>query len=445
MAPVPCTSNSDCPEPTGVCDQVKAVCVECLELSDCGHMQGTVCDQGHCNCPHEATWCGPNDCVDTETSPDDCGQCGFTCFGACAAGVCVDPWVPVSTDDAPTPRARHVAQWTGTHMVVWGGMSSTSASATLRDGGIYDPSTREWVPTSLVGAPSPRQRAASVWAEDRLIVWGGLDGSTYLADGGIFDPATNTWEPMSVVGAPVGRIHHTAVWTGTEMIVFGGQDDASVQLNSGGRYNLSTDAWTATASMASPGETRRRHTAIWDGSNMVVYGGFGDVGTNLGVYMPAVGAPGGRTYDPVANAWGDATTLGEPSPRSRHSAVHDGIRMLLFGGYNGTTSLGQGFKLDSGTWAAFTGTAPSARRDHTAVWLGDAGVMVVWGGVDDAAGVTGTGGVYAVASNSWTKPTPLALEERQDHSAVSTGSTMIVWGGFDAVNTALGDGGVYTP
>ena len=62
------------------------------------------------------------------------------------------------------------------------------------------------------------------------------------------DPCTDdTSTPTSVTNAPEGRENHTAVWTGAEMIVWGG-DNSGVYLNIGGRYNPSTDSWTATSS-----------------------------------------------------------------------------------------------------------------------------------------------------------------------------------------------------
>ncbi len=58
----------------------------------------------------------------------------------------------------------------------------------------------------------------------------------------------DTWTPTSTPNAPAGRRSHTAVWTGSEMIVWGGYfyDGSLHWLNTGGRYNPSTDSWTAT-------------------------------------------------------------------------------------------------------------------------------------------------------------------------------------------------------
>ena len=84
----------------------------------------------------------------------------------------------------------------------------------------------------------------------------------------------DTWTPTTLTNAPAARCAHTAVWTGSEMIVWGG--DGVTFLNTGGRYNPSTDSWTATSTTNAP--VPERHTAVWTGSEMIVWGG-NDVST----------------------------------------------------------------------------------------------------------------------------------------------------------------------
>src|SRR5437867_7604505 len=55
----------------------------------------------------------------------------------------------------------------------------------------------------------------------------------------------DTWTPTSTTNAPAGRYEHTAVWTGSEMIVWGGLNgSASCR---GGRYSPGTCSRTATS------------------------------------------------------------------------------------------------------------------------------------------------------------------------------------------------------
>ncbi len=56
-----------------------------------------------------------------------------------------------------------------------------------------------------------------------MIIWGGYNGG-YLNDGGRYILAANSWTALNPTGAPSPRDYHTAVWTGSEMIVWGGRN-----------------------------------------------------------------------------------------------------------------------------------------------------------------------------------------------------------------------------
>ena len=62
------------------------------------------------------------------------------------------------------------------------------------------------------------------------------------------------------------------MWTGNEMIIWGGSDADGSALNTGGRYNPSSDSWTATSTTGAP-DGRDYHTAFWTGSEMIIWGG----------------------------------------------------------------------------------------------------------------------------------------------------------------------------
>ena len=104
-----------------------------------------------------------------------------------------------------------------------------------------------------------------------MIVWGGLTCISDLNTGGRYNPSTDSWTATSTTNAPAGRCLHTAVWTGSEMIVWGGHGRRPAYFNTGGRYNPSTDSWTATSTTDAPA-ARYCHTAVWTGSEMIVWG-----------------------------------------------------------------------------------------------------------------------------------------------------------------------------
>jgi hypothetical protein len=127
-----------------------------------------------------------------------------------------------------------------------------------------------------------------------MIVWGGQGSLGYLADGGLYDPSADTWAATSTgANVPTARYLQTAVWTGTEMIVWGGEALLREALNTGGRYDPNSDSWAATSTGANLPTQRDLHTASWTGTEMVVWGGYGD---------DRCLDSGGR-YDPSTDAW----------------------------------------------------------------------------------------------------------------------------------------------
>src|SRR2546421_140690 len=102
-----------------------------------------------------------------------------------------------------------------------------------------------------------------------MIVWGGGSGVA-LNTGGRYIPSTNSWTATSTANAPSARAGHTAVWTGSNMIVWGGGSG----LNTGGRYYPDIDLWVATSITNAP-PSQFAYTAVWTGSEMIVWGGDG--------------------------------------------------------------------------------------------------------------------------------------------------------------------------
>ncbi|HKP02318.1 MAG TPA: hypothetical protein VJU77_03065 [Chthoniobacterales bacterium] len=285
-----------------------------------------------------------------------------------------------------------------------------------------------WSATTTTGAPSPRFSHTAVWTGNEMIVWGGLvsAGPVFTNTGGKYNPVTDSWTATSTANAPSARGGHTAVWTGTEMIIWGGPTGAIP----GGRYNPSTNTWTATSLTNAPA-SRDGHTAIWTGSEMIVWGGF---------------ATGGAKYNPSTDTWTPTSTVNAPTDRHDHIAVWTGTEMIIWGGSTGggaPAGAGAKYNPSTDTWTLMsTVNAPADRTAQTGVWTGSE--MIVWGGsLPDS-----TGGRYNPMTDSWT-PTSItnAPAPRYGHSAVWTGLEMIVWGGAPSSGSGclFTDGGRYNP
>jgi N-acetylneuraminic acid mutarotase len=337
----------------------------------------------------------------------------------------------------PLARGYHTAVWTGTKMLVWGG--NNSSTGFLNDGGIFDPSANTWATIPTNSAPSRRFAHTAVWTGSDMLVWGGTtNGSplSYFNSGGRFNLQSNAWTATTTTGAPTGRYSHTAVWTGDLMLIWGGLTSSGYS-SSGAAYLPPSDSWLPLSTAS--GFPRAFHTAVWSGASMVSWGGYYSGGwLRYGVQ-----------YYPSNNSWGNfSTTITTPSARQDHTAIWTGTEMIVWGGRGSGGRLGDGGRYNpfSDTWSSMAGVAaPSARSGHTAVWTGTE--MIIWGGRGDASGsYVHTGGRYNPTSNIWTATsTDGAPSPRSIHTAVWTGSEMLVWGGFSTDTGYVNDGGRYDP
>ncbi|MEJ5167514.1 MAG: kelch repeat-containing protein, partial [Thermoanaerobaculia bacterium] len=188
-----------------------------------------------------------------------------------------------------------------------------------------------------------------------MIIWG---GGSYLNTGGRYNPTTNTWQPTSTgTNCPSGRTRHTAVWTEQVMIIWGGYNGSSY-LNTGGRYNPTMNTWQTTTTFPAP-VGRSDHTAVWTGQEMIIWGG-----TSGGIIYLNTGGK----YNPTTDVW-QVTSTGTncPSERVYHTAVWTGQEMIVWGGYyySGDQYLNTGgrYNPSNNSWLTIsTGTnCPSGR------------------------------------------------------------------------------------
>jgi len=245
------------------------------------------------------------------------------------------------------------------------------------------------------------------------------------------------------------------------MIVFGGGleftspcandvwvlDHASGIEASGGLIGPATPEWIQLETSDSRPAPRVRHAAVYDpGSNtMIVFGGNDCFSTNYGdvwVLSNANGLGGMPTWtqlDPTGPS---------PGPRENLPAVYDAgsNRLIFFGGVNRVNfddvwvlTNANGF---GGTpaWIQLSpsGTPPSARNSHSAVYDPTNNRMTIFGGGEDSGMILGDVWVLSDANGYgaplWTPlgPFPFFPERRSAHTAVYETSTneMIVFGGY---------------
>jgi len=278
-----------------------------------------------------------------------------------------------------------------------------------------------WDGASLRQVPQAAAGHVAVWTGSLMLVHGGSLGE----EGMRYDPLIDSWTPMATTGSPFAGIavtpfeterERTAVWTGTEMIVWGNTTGDTTSPR-GGRYDPLADTWTPVSTVAAP-IPRRYHTAVWTGTKMLIWGGQA---------MNATRMPRGAIYDPASNTWQAIPVAGQPTWRWHHGAVWTGTHMLVWGGTSGSTLLGDGGRYDPFTnaWSSLPPGGPSPRVAFSTVWTGEE--MVVWGGSAGLFNLLADGGRYDPAANTWI-PMASAPDALDGHSAVWTGEEMIAWG-----------------
>ncbi len=285
-----------------------------------------------------------------------------------------DAWRPISSAGAPPAHARPMFAFTGTELLVWGGEGVFVGGFTDASGGRYDPATDTWRPMSRAGAPTPRAGAAVAWTGSELVIVGGL-GCIYqqscpwgyvLGDVGQYSPSEDRWTAGSG-GAPAS--YPASAWTGGQLLLFG---------SNGVGGPTSSLSWDPVAlrgtSLASAGMPAAPYQAsgAFSGTEFLVWGGQGASGE----------ATARAAYAPETRTWRALSAVNEPPGGRQPAAAWTGTRLIVWGGGTRTGGL---YDPATDRWEtiALEG-APSARIGHAGAWTGTE--LLVWGGDDSGTG-----------------------------------------------------------
>jgi len=336
---------------------------------------------------------------------------GYSPFGAyshsdgASYDVASDTWtmLPAPPTALAAGRYLHRAVFDGTRMIVWGGVEGSSTARGT--GARYDASTKSWTAITTTGAPASRAGHGMVWATTssgyrKAIVWGGCASpdpsgtgcTSFLDDGAAYDPVTDSWTALPAAPKTIaGRWKHTMIWTGTEVLLFGGQTSTGF-VNDAARLDPISSTWTTFGTPSIDG--RIDHVGLWRGADLVVCGGYGAYASGSN------GRSNGARYVPgggwTAISTPAFTTLASPT-RWGASAWFDAVskELYVWSGWTGSGTLAtDGARYDlSDTWSTMLTTgAPSARGHATTVWTGKE--ALIYGGVDSSAKVLDDAKIY---------------------------------------------------
>lgn len=366
-------------------------------------------------------------------------------------GICGDTWaLPfpgatawielTPTGTPPSPRAAGAAVYDRARqrMVLFGGYDGTvlDDAFTLSLG-----ASPAWAPLVTSGGPPPARAIPGVIYEapqDRMVMFGGYDGAS-LNDVWALDLATAAWTQLSPTGGPPSPRQFPAVAYDPprdRMVVFGGNGDEGTVLDPLWSLSLgSTPAWTDLGGRRPP--NRWDAATAFDPTRQIMWiqGGQGWVESGPLVHTDLWSLPTGST-----TGWSQPLTTGTQLKRYGHSAVYDALRdrLVFFGGNDSTSNLNDTWALTlSGTpaWSQLSpsGTLPAARLYHSAVYDAVNDRMVIFGGntgmgtLNDSWALSFAGGpVWTELSPTGTPPPSLWA---QSAALDADANRLIIFGG----------------
>lgn len=265
--------------------------------------------------------------------------------------------------------------------------------------------------------------------------------------------ACGSWATLSPDASAFTRDEHMMIYDPVRdrLLIFGGFDGVAIA--------LTNEVWTVPltgppvltqlATSGTPPTARELGSAIYDPvrDRMVIFGGVVSAGLMNDVWeLSLSGTP----------TWSQIVPTGTPpSERYEHSAIYDATRdrMVAFGGYDYTTGdLNDVWALTfSGTptWTLMSpsGGPPEPRDSHSAVYDGPRDRMVVFGGYVPSTPDGEANDAWALSlagSGSWSQINPGGgpPPTRYGHTAIvdAPRNRMIVYGGFSSLEPyTLGD------
>ena len=359
----------------------------------------------------------------------------------------LDPRWTATTNTMTASRQKHTATLLASGKVlVVGGSSGSAALATAE---LFDRTTGTWATTaSLTGA---RQSHAAVLlgstgnttTSGKVLVTGGLNGTTSQNTAQLYDPNAGTW--TAAANLPAGRHLHTATLLANGQVLIAGGLTGTATLMTAAIYNPAsgTGSWTATGNMQSAASN---HTATL----LSVPGN-----ASLNNTVLVVGGNSGSSTTAVVQVlsgttWSSSNLVTQlPAAREGHTAtlLANG-NVLITGGKSGATTLNTTTVFNpssgKGTWTA-SGNLTAARQQHTATLLSTSvlanGQVLVSGGSSGSASLSST---ELWNGTSWTPATAL-LSAVQGHTATLLANGMVLVAGGVNGTTTVNAAALYDP
>lgn len=280
----------------------------------------------------------------------------------------VEHWAPMPIS---APAARGGSGWIAdlphNRLVLFGGQITAGGQVTpLNDTWRFDLTTHTWEPLATFGTLPPARYRHTVICDaprHRMLVYGGLGVSGYLNDVWSLDLDTATWSQIVSSGEiPAARARHNAVYDPLRdrMVVFGG-NEGTVMSDTLHALDLATLTWSRITPKQSAPTPRQAAGMVYNSisDRLVLFGGQDTSGLLSDVWV----------FNFPDSTWNKLNPTGlYPTPRYDISAAYDSLnnQVLIFGGSDLTQSNNDVFALSLAppqVWGklVLSGTAPAPR------------------------------------------------------------------------------------
>jgi len=281
-------------------------------------------------------------------------------------------WTQLFPATSPSPRSIAAMAYdpVSQKIVLFGGYDGTQY---LNDTWTFDGSN--WTEISAATAPPARTNASMAFDRDgaKLVMFGGYDGHNYLGDTWLWNGATSTWTQATNASGP------TPV-TGPMLFLdpiahrvdnYGGYD--------GFLYQLTTYQWTGNTwqKLNTPTEPSARSVAAtaadYAGGNIVLFDGLGSVNPY-------------NTWTWDGNSWTQQFPAIQPESLYSAGAAYDPALkgVVVFGGGNGGLDVNDTWEWKDGEWSQLVpAQSPPAREAHGMANFRVSGHIVVFGGIQN--------------------------------------------------------------
>ena len=286
-------------------------------------------------------------------------------------------------------------------------------------------------------------------ATDRFVWFGGWNGSLPLNQTWVFDPTSHVWTPLDPPHAPIARADSAFVYDSVNGLfyLFGGwaeyPNGTIYRLNDTWTYSLALDRWTEVSTTPSP--SPRSDVAIaFDprADAIVLFGGFSGT-TYLGDTW---------SFSPGAGRWTSVAPLSlAPSARADGRMTYDNLtdQFVLFGGnnYSGPNLTFHhlndtwSFRYGPSTWSPVAGSRSPVARDYAVQAFDPAtGWVLLFGGYGNRT-ILNDLWAYNPSNESWwplTSPAPPPPRFAGTGGFAVANSTLVIVGGL-GTNGLLND------